>query len=160
MHYMEHSPQVGSVVRLVKQRKVEKKIAIENDEHVLIENRDMLSGYYFSDCPVGWSELLRQLFKDIRSVCANHKCPLPLVLQVKSKFGSLCFYLDHEFDLNSTAGIEVKQVIWEAEMKSYYTCEITGQPAFRYVKDGWFATLSETIAKELGYTQRVDFKVC
>lgn len=138
---------------------MKKKITFENDPHVLIENRDILSGYHFSDCPIGWSDLVRQLFKGIRTVCASHNCPLPLVSQVKSKFGGLCFYLDHTFDQHSPAGIEIEIIIREAERKSYYNCEITGQPAFRYAKDGWFATLSETAASELGYTERVNFQV-
>lgn len=138
-------------------------ITFENDEHVLIENGDLLSKYYFSFCPIGWSELVRELFKDIRSVCANHKSPPPQVLQVKSKFGGLRFYLDYEYDKwdrNSPAGIDVELLIREAEKKSYTICEITGQPGSRHGKGHWFATLSETIAAQLGYTKRVDSKVC
>ncbi len=130
-------------------------MAFKNDDKVLFENRDMLrEGGIFSDCPIGWGTLVRQLFNDIRDACKKHKSTLPLVAQVKSKFGGLCFYLDHQndqFDENSSAGIEVKRLIKEAEKKSYAICEITGLPGSVHIKDRWFATLNEKKANELGY---------
>ena len=127
----------------------------KDDPLVLIENEDLLSKYYFSNCPVGWSELVRQLFIDIRKACANHKSPLPLVLQVKSKFGGLSFYLDYDdWDKNTPVGIEVERLINKAEKKSYTVCEITGQPGSGYSKGHWYATLNEKIAKEMGYEAR------
>jgi hypothetical protein len=125
------------------------------DSQVLIENKDILKVVDFC-CPIGWSELVRQLIKDIRNVCASHKSALPVVLQVKSKFGGLCFYLDKRYDQwdrNSPAGIEVERLIREAEMKSYTICEITGQPGSWHVNNRWYATLSEEKAEELGYTK-------
>jgi hypothetical protein len=128
----------------------------KNDEQIFIENKDILKIVDFC-CPIGWSELVRQLIKDIRNVCATHKSALPVVLQVKSKFGGLRFYLNDGFDRwdkwdrDSPAGIEIGKLIDEAEVKSYTICEITGQPGSYHVKDRWYATLSEGKAKELGY---------
>ena len=136
---------------------MENQTAFENDEQILFENKDILSDAYFSFCPIGWSKLVGQLFKDIRNICTIHKSVFPVVLQVKSKFGGLRFYIDNgsdQWDKNSVAGIEVERLIHEAENKSYTICEITGQPGSRYVKDHFYATLSEKKAKELGFAKR------
>ena len=133
--------------------------AFKNDPHVLMENEDMVSKHYFSDCPIGWSQLVRQLFMDIRNVCKSHKSSLPLVLQVKSKFGGLRFYLSYDYwDRNTPVGIEVERLIEDAEKNSYTICEITGQPGFRHVKGHWYATLSVNMAKKLGYTKHEDLR--
>jgi hypothetical protein len=132
--------------------------AFKSDRQCLIENKDMCKGIGFSDCPNGWSRLVRKLFEDIRDACEKHQCALPRVLQVKSKFGRLCFYLDNDytlFDRKSSVGIKVMQLIQEAENKSETICEISGLPGFPHVNNGWFATLSEKKAKELGYTKRL-----
>lgn len=132
-------------------------IAFKSDGRCFIENKDMCKGMGFSDCPIGWSGLVRKLFEDIRDVCQKHQCALPLVLQIKSKFGRLCFYLDNDytqFDRKSSGGIEVMQLIHEAEDKSETICGISGLLGFPHVNNGWFATLSEKKAKELGYTKR------
>jgi len=129
-------------------------IPFKNDYNVLIENKDLLrNSGMFSDCPIGWGQLVRQLFREIRCVCEKHKSAPPMVAQVKSKFGCLCFYLeqDNRMAEGSPAAIEVNRLISEAEDKSLVTCEITGLPGSYYVKDGWYATLHEDKAIELGY---------
>ena len=136
---------------------MENQTPFQNNEQVLFENKDILRNTDFSYCPIGWSELIRQLFRDIRNACTINKSVLPVVIQIKSKFGGLRFYLDNEYDQwdkNSLAGIEVHRLINEAEIKSYTICEITGQPGSLYKKNYFYATLSETKAKELGYTKR------
>jgi hypothetical protein len=55
---------------------MKKQITFENDLQVLIENEDILSKHCFSFCPIGWSQLLRQLFRDIRQVCETQKSAL------------------------------------------------------------------------------------
>ncbi|HEV8511989.1 MAG TPA: hypothetical protein VGQ59_01865 [Cyclobacteriaceae bacterium] len=126
----------------------------KDDKSVFIENKDMLrDGGVFSDCPIGWGPLVRQLFKDIREVCKRHESALPTVVQIKSKFGRLCFYLDHDNLLHKESAVAVAKLIDEAEKKSGTICEITGLTGFRHTKDGWYATLSENKAKELGYTK-------
>ena len=133
---------------------MERQIKFESDTQVLFENRDILIDAGYSYCPIGWSELVRQLFKDIRNVCKIHKSVLPICLQVKSKFGGLRFYLDpryDQWDKNSIVAIEVERLINEAENKSYNICEITGQPGSHCVKNHYYATLSKKVAKEFGY---------
>ncbi len=130
-----------------------KKMEFINDDNVIVENKDIIrGGGIFSDCPIGWGGLVRKLFKDIRDVCSKYESDLPLVTQVKSKFGRLSFYLDHEWMKgNSPVVIEVNQLIREAEKRSELICEITGLPGSYFVKDGWYATLNEEKAIELGY---------
>lgn len=125
----------------------------KNDHNILTENKDMMGGGgTFSDCPIGWGALVRELFKDIRDVCKRHKSELPRVIQIKSKFGCLCFYLEHDWIVGgSPVAVEVNVLIEVAENKSKATCEITGLPGSRYIKDGWYATLHEDKAIELGY---------
>ena len=137
-------------------------MVFKNDNEVLFENRDMLrDGGFFSDCPIGWGMLVRQLFKDIRKVCEKHKSAFPMVAQVKSKFGCLCFYLEQDNRMveDSPAATEVNILIGDAEKKSMATCEITGLPGSYYVKDGWYATLNEKRANELGYTKASPIQV-
>ena len=129
-------------------------IVFKNDDRVLMENRDLMrEGGTFSDCPIGWGLLVRQLFHDIRDACKKHKCPPPKIAQVKSKFGCLCFYLEHDNQRNedSPATIDVNRLISDAEERSMATCEITGLPGSYYVKDGWYATLHKDKAIALGY---------
>jgi hypothetical protein len=87
----------------------------------------------------------------------NTKKCTPIVLQVKSKFGGLRFYLDHGYYQllkNSITEIEIRRLIEEAEKRSYSLCEITGQPGSLHIKNNYFATLSDKMAKELGFTRR------
>jgi hypothetical protein len=126
----------------------------KDDNSVLHENRDMLRRGA-SDCPAGWASLVRQLFIDIRAICKKHNSTLPIVAQVKSKFGRLCFYLDPDslLDKSFTAIKEVKLLIEQAENKSESICEITGLPGSLHVKDRWYATLNENIATKHNYTK-------
>jgi hypothetical protein len=126
-----------------------------NDENIFYENRDMLKNMgIFSDCPIGWGRLVRQLFKDIREVCKKHNSPVPMITQVKSKFGCLCFYLNYAWiSEHPIVANEVDVLIREAEKQSMNICEITGLSGSYFVKDGWYATLNEDKAIELGYTR-------
>ncbi|MCE2994547.1 MAG: hypothetical protein ACK5RG_06250 [Cyclobacteriaceae bacterium] len=125
----------------------------KSEENIFYENKDMMRNRgIFSDCPIGWGGLVRQLFKDIRAACKKHNSPLPIVLQIKSKFGRLCFYLEREWIIGeSPVAIEVNSLIRDAEDKSMTICEITGLPGSYYIKDGWYATLNKNKAHDLGY---------
>jgi len=127
----------------------------KTDNSPLHENEDIVSARgTFSDCPIGWGQLIRQLFIDIRAVCEKYNSALPRVTQVKSKFGMLCFYLDEKSIVEgSNTASEIRQLICEAEKRSQSTCEITGLPGSYYVKDRWYATLNEDKAIQLGYTK-------
>lgn len=134
---------------------MEDSVIFKSDEQVFLENSDILEKAGFSFCPVGWSQLVRQLFDDIRQTCKRNNSPVPKVLQVKSKFGGLRFYLEHDpVFAASPSGIETNRLITEAEERSLTICEITGEPGTLYIKNHWWATLSETKAKELGYVKR------
>ncbi len=133
----------------------EKIFQIKADETVFIKNKDMFRSSGFSFCPIGWGGLVGKLFDDIRDLCNKHQSAFPRILQVKSKFGLLCFYLDYTyplFDTSSEVGIEVIRLIEAAEEKSASICEATGLPGSRYITQShWQITLNEEKAKELGY---------
>lgn len=131
---------------------MEDSVIFKSDSQVFLENSDMLKNAGFSFCPLGWSQLVRQLFDDIRQTCKKNNSLLPKVLQVKSKFGGLRFYLEHDpiFEA-SVSGVMIKRLVTEAERRSHSICEITGAPGTLHKKSNWFATLSESKATELGY---------
>lgn len=67
---------------------------------------------------------------------------VPVVSQVKEKFGGLRFYV------NAATDKHYSYIIF-AESMSYRTCEVCGAPGKRYT-DGWHQVLCETHAKEDG----------
>lgn len=72
----------------------------------------------------GWFDLLWQLCESLETlvVAAEQETGCPFeVLQVKEKFGSLRFHANYSNDAIST-------VIEAAEVESWHTCEICGQP--------------------------------
>lgn len=105
--------------------------------------------------------------------CYYLEIPAPTMVaaQVKEKFGTLRFYYDLEFEPNIqelyksgkypdlTKVVERYQsffdgIVHMAEIMSERTCEITGNKGELCVRGGWYKTLCEEQAKELGYTQR------
>lgn len=65
------------------------------------------------ECGEGW----KNLYQPIIDYANEHKIPIH---QVKEKFGTLSVYLGHYDDT-------VRQMIYDAEAKSYNTCEICGK---------------------------------
>ena len=68
-------------------------------------------------CPPGWYKLVDQLLTDLSALDGFHP---DMVVQVKSKFCGLRFYLDGEVPE------EAREMIRAAEAKSYETCELCG----------------------------------
>lgn len=66
------------------------------------------------------------------------------VIQIKEKFGGLRIYCSYEDDY-------IKGVIGLAEIMAYNTCEISGEPGFLHQKNGWFKTLSPSMASQMGF---------
>ena len=73
---------------------------------------------------------------------------VPVVVQVKEKFGGLRFYVNAATD-------EHYNYITFAESMSYRICEVCGSPGKRYT-DGWHQVLCETHAKEDGREEERD----
>jgi len=78
-----------------------------------LQNNLMWFGF---ECGDGWFEIIRRL-SDKLSKTPNP----PLVLQVKQKYGDLCFYVGSATD-------EQYNMIHEAEEEATVTCEFCGKP--------------------------------
>jgi hypothetical protein len=87
----------------------------------------------------GWFDLIYDLSSSLEQLILE----LPeedrkdyFVVQVKEKFAGLRFYL------NACPTDKMQELISEAERRSYYTCEKTGNPGRRFNVLGWIKTLS------------------
>lgn len=87
------------------------------------------------ECGDGWFSLIYKLSADIERVAADAGLnPLsdawPEVMQVKEKFGSLCFYM-------RGATEEMRNLIMEAQGKSVRVCEVCGKEG-KLRRGGWW----------------------
>ena len=93
----------------------------------------------------GWNGLVYELGKDIEDLCKLANCELPLIQQIKEKFGTLRFYYN---TLNSQYPkiIEksIRALVSQAENCSSTICEICGEFGEKRV-DG---RLYKTVCKE------------
>lgn len=108
------------------------------------------------DTGIGWYKLLDELCAQF-TLLKRYSGLEVIAKQVKSKYASLRFYHRVTFPIAST---DEEKTIWmniidaligEAERVSGQTCEETGRFGQTYVKGGWYMTLCEEKAKELGY---------
>lgn len=80
--------------------------------------RDVECGVTVED---GWADIIAALCVKIEAYCKAEGMPLPVVGQVKEKFGGLRFYVDSYF-------APIARLISEAERESEKTCEVCGAP--------------------------------
>ena len=92
------------------------------------------------ECGNGWFELIFELSQKIETIAKTMKdegCSegsLPIVVQVKEKFGGLRFYMS-----NRTG--DIPTLIAKAEEQSYQICERCGQAGKLSHDGGWCKTL-------------------
>ena len=76
----------------------------------------------------GWTDLIYELGKDITELCELTNCELPMIQQIKEKFGTLRFYYN---TLNSQypeiVEKSINALVRQAESKSANVCEICGK---------------------------------
>lgn len=76
----------------------------------------------------GWTDLIYELGKDITELCELTNCELPMIQQIKEKFGTLRFYYN---TLNSQypeiVEKSINALVRQAESKSTNVCEICGK---------------------------------
>lgn len=94
----------------------------------------------YIDCDEGWFDLIWKLCEDIDVIVNRESLTDFRVDQIKEKFGGLRFYVDG-------ANKEVFDLINNAEVKSFKTCEICGKHGSMYVGWGWFKTLCRKCSK-------------
>ncbi len=83
------------------------------------------------DVPEGWHGLLQELVEDLVRIGWDRR-----LRQVKSKFGSLRFYVNQRDDA-------VRDRINLAEERSAETCEDCGKRGTTLQENRWYATLCE-----------------
>lgn len=86
---------------------------------------------------VGWYPLLARLDATLSVIAPDY-----VVQQVKSKFGTLCFYADPS-DGPSNFDQVFTDAVRAAEWESTETCEVCGAPARQYVIRMWVSTLCQ-----------------
>ena len=87
----------------------------------------------------GWYALIDDLCKKIQVYIDRHKEDQVEAIQVKEKFGGLRFYTNGGCE-------EISTMIYEAEAKSYLTCEDCGSKEDIGHTSGWITTLCRTCA--------------
>ncbi|MCG3704326.1 hypothetical protein L5F68_08265 [Aliarcobacter butzleri] len=75
----------------------------------------------------GWTDLIYELGKDIEDLCKLANCELPLIQQIKEKFGTLRFYYN-TLNLQYPPIVEksISALVSIAEIKSAEICEYCG----------------------------------
>ena len=97
----------------------------------LRNHREQPLEYWGFECGDGWYQLIYNLCSELMSVAQ----PAPVAVQVKEKYGTLRFYVDHGTD-------EHYNIIDHYEQLSAHTCEVCGNPGKRRMGN-WIVTLCE-----------------
>lgn len=122
--------------------KLENKI-LEKYPELFKEEETGMTVLWGIECNDGWYDLIDNLCKDIIMYCNSHNCPVPVVTQVKEKFGGLRFYT------NGTVW-EIDKMIEDAEKESYKICEECGSKQNVEMRKlhGWLTTLCDECCYE------------
>ena len=98
--------------------------------------------YFGFECSDGWFDIIYELSKKIERIAETMKADglpedeIPMVSQVKEKFGTLRFYMS-----NTTS--EIQDLISQCEQSSAQACEQCGKPGTLRRTNGWFLTVCE-----------------
>lgn len=84
-------------------------------------------------CGDGWFDLIDTLCERLQFWTDHNKAPQVVALQVKEKFGTLCFY---PLDANQTQ----RGMIYMAEAMSTRICDQCGKPGQTLVHEFWHMT--------------------
>ena len=98
-------------------------------------DRSQFAGAFY--CGDGWEPLIRRLSEKLEPMLDFYEDngDMPACVQVKEKFGGLCFYINGGND-------EIWALIQEAEEEAWRTCEICGSTddAKANAVGGWIRT--------------------
>ena len=100
----------------------------------------------FSNCTFevkrGWFGILLELGTDLEKYCNEHKIDLPIILQIKEKFGTLRFYYTLK---DKTIAEEhknaIREMVKKAEDLSEITCEKCGEKGELVVDSNFWSTV-------------------
>ena len=102
----------------------------------------------------GWNALIHECLEKLQyfcDLCSKDGREVQIIAdQAKEKYGTLRFYVSVYGADNIQSDI-IDDIISEAERKSAYTCEVTGEHGEPCKKGGWYRTLSYEQARKDGY---------
>jgi len=84
----------------------------------------------------GWFMIIYELSADIMDICKRDGIDIPEVMQVKEKFGGLCYYIQGANDA-------IRERISEARDAASKTCEACGEPGEMRSNNGCVQTLCD-----------------
>lgn len=117
--------------------KAEKDAALCRDFPLLYADRNLPMTHtcmcWGFECGDGWEHLIRGLSRKLEPLIAAYPEPRPRAVQVKQKYGTLCFYMSEATD-------EMHKLIEVAERQSAHICESCGD--YGTMRDGgWLRVL-------------------
>ncbi|MCX9156490.1 hypothetical protein OPU71_10190 [Niveibacterium sp. 24ML] len=84
-------------------------------------------------CGDGWFDLIDVLCERLQFFTDHNKSPQVVAIQVKEKFGALCFYVRNANDVQ-------RGMIAMAEAMSVRICDECGKPGKLLIANGWHMT--------------------
>jgi len=102
----------------------------------------------------GWYKLLDKCMEKLQyfcDLCSKDGEEVQVVAnQIKEKYGTLSFYTS-VYGADNIQNDIIDDIISEAERKSAYTCEVTGEHGEPCKRGGWYRTLCYEQARKDGY---------
>lgn len=99
------------------------------------------------ECDDGWATLIAELEAQLKALSPDYT-----VSQVKEKFAGLRYHANPG-DVDQETSVRFYDLIREAEVKSYETCECCGQPGrlARRRRRGWYKTLCPACSVKMNF---------
>lgn len=120
----------------------------------LINQKEMVIPIQFGfECGDGWFWLLDKLMGQIYSYCEWNKVDVPNVLQIKEKYGRLCFYISGGNNL-------INGMIMMAESLSSKICETCGTHHNVGQTIGWVYTICEVCREKNPRALNLEWTPC
>ena len=107
------------------------------------------------ECDDGWYELLDKCMEKLQYFCdlCFYRSGVEVQVvanQIKEKYGTLSFYTS-VYEANEIEQSIIDDIVSEAERKSAYTCEVTGEYGTACQRGGWYKVLCYQEARKLKY---------
>ena len=123
---------------------LKKKTMLNNDNENKLNELEIFKDKVAFEFKDGWIDLIYELGKDITELCELTNCELPMIQQIKEKFGTLRFYYN---TLNSQYPVivekSIRALVSQAVNKSSNTCEVCGKYGEIRVENRVYTTVCE-----------------
>jgi hypothetical protein len=133
---MDRSIEVQKIQEILNDELVKAKIEEDDIKIAQIKEEQKEAGVFYPiafgfECDDGWFKLLDDLMEKIKKV---DKDRIVTIHQIKEKLGGLRFYTGNTIE-------EAEDLIKEACEKSYYICEVCGNPGELCEANKWYKTV-------------------